>query len=266
MSEGLPLRQVIEKVKISVITVCYNSVSTIDDTLRSVAAQSDVNVEHIIVDGGSNDGTLDVINAYQASIAKVLSEPDHGIYDAMNKGIALASGEVIGFLNADDFYINERVLNRVADIFSDPEVDACFGDLLYVEQRDTQAVVRYWKSCHYQKGLFEKGWAPPHPTFFVRRSVFQRFGGFDLSFRIAADLELMVRYLAVHKIRSRYLPEILVKMRMGGTTNRSLSNILRQNQEIMTALQGHGLRASWIWLLGHKFVSRAWQFFIRPKH
>ena len=251
--------------KFSIITVCYNSAQTIEDTLRSVAAQTWRQIEHILVDGGSTDGTLAIIERYRQSLSKVISEPDNGVYDAMNKGIGSATGEVIGFINADDFYADDTALSHVAEAFSDSAVDACFADLMYVDQQDPSKIVRYWKSCDYQPGLFEHGWVPPHPTFFARRSVYERLGGFDLDFHLAADMELMFRFLEVHKIRSVYVPRTLIKMRLGGKTNQSISNVIQQNREIMAALKQHGLQVSWLRFLGHKFWSRGRQFFIHPR-
>ena len=250
--------------RISIITVCFNSANTIAETLASVAAQSHPDVEHIIIDGGSTDSTLQVIKTHGAHVAKLISEKDKGIYDAMNKGIALATGDIVGFINADDFYLGSEVLSKVAEVFASPAVDACYGDLCYVGQENTAKTVRYWKSSVFQPLAFEDGWCPPHPTFFVRRLIYQQFGEFNLSYKIAADVELMMRFLEVCKIRSHYIPEVLVHMRMGGTTNKSLSNIIKQNVEILKALRSHGLRAS-IWrLIGSKFISKGRQFFARP--
>jgi glycosyltransferase involved in cell wall biosynthesis len=251
--------------KISIITVCYNSAKTIGETLRSVREQTYSDIEHIVIDGGSNDNTLGVVKAEGAQVAKVVSERDNGIYDAMNKGITLASGEIIGFINADDFYASPEVLAKVAVLFDDPNIDVCYGDLCYVNQIDTSAVVRYWQSSDFRSGAFAEGWCPPHPTFFVRREIYERFGVFDLSYRIAADVELMMRFLEVRSVRAKYLPEVLVKMRMGGTTNRNLTNIVKQNKEILRALRKHGLRSSMVRLIGIKVISRGIQFFVRPK-
>jgi glycosyltransferase involved in cell wall biosynthesis len=255
---------VLIQMKISIITVCYNSAQTIGDTLKSVHGQTYGNIEHIIVDGQSIDATLSVIAIEGAHVAKLVSEADKGIYDAMNKGIALATGEIIGFINADDFYASSDALAKVAAVFSDPNVEACYGDLCYVKQENTSALVRYWKSSEFHPGAFASGWCPPHPTFFVRREVYQRFGGFDLSYKIAADVELMMRFMEARKIRTRYIPTVLVKMRMGGTTNRNLGNILIQNREILRALQSHGLKSS-VWrLIGSKLFSRGLQFLVKP--
>ena len=251
--------------KISVITVCYNGASTVEQTLKSVAEQTWNNIEHIVIDGGSVDGTMLIVDSYRSGLSQIVSENDKGIYDAMNKGIALATGEIIGFINADDFYASPDALAKVAAVCSDPNVDACYGDLCYVKQENTSALVRYWKSSEFHSGAFESGWCPPHPTFFVRREVYQRFGGFDLSYKIAADVELMMRFLEVRKIRAKYIPAVLVKMRMGGTTNKNMDNIVRQNREILRALHSHGLKSS-VWrLIGSKLFSRGLQFLVKPK-
>ena len=249
---------------ISVVTVCYNSAKTIGDTLRSVREQTYKNIEHIIIDGGSTDRTLDVVATKGAHVAKLVSERDDGIYDAMNKGIALASGEIVAFINADDFYASTGVLTTVAAAFKRSGADCCYGDLCYVSQVDPTRTVRYWRSADFVPGSFEKSWSPPHPTFFVRRAVYQRLGGFDLSFKIAADVELMARYLEAARISSHYIPEVLVKMRLGGTSNRSLSNIVKQNAEIRQALSKNGLRSSLVSFVLNKLVTRAIQFVRRP--
>jgi glycosyltransferase involved in cell wall biosynthesis len=250
--------------KITLITVTLNNEETIGDTVRSVAEQGYPNLEYIVIDGKSTDGTLDRLRPYQSVITTLVSEPDHGIYDAMNKGIDLAKGEIIGFLNADDFY-DTAVLHRVAEAFRDPSLEACFGDLYYVDKHNTRSILRYWRSSPFHPGAFERGWNPAHSTFFVRRSVYERFGGFDLSYKIAADIELMMRFLEVHRISSRYLPGIMLRMRAGGTSNRSIGSIIQQNREVLSALSRHGLKASAWRLLSSKVVSRTLQFVIRPK-
>ena len=250
--------------KISIITVCYNSEKTIGDTLRSVFEQKYENIEHIIIDGGSTDRTLAVVATAGAHVAKIVSEPDNGIYDAMNKGIALATGDVVGFINADDFYPGPTVLAVVASAFESSGADCCYGDLCYVKQEDVSKTVRYWRSAPFTLGLFGRGWCPPHPTFFVRREVYTRLGGFDLSFKIAADFELMARYLEAAQITSLYIPQVLVKMRLGGTTNRSLINIFKQNVEIRRALSSIGRRSSLVGFLSNKLFIRLIQFVSRP--
>jgi len=250
--------------KISVITVCYNSAKTIGHTLRSVCEQTYGDIEHIIIDGGSNDETLNVVSAEVIQNNKLVSEKDKGIYDAMNKGIALATGDIIGFINADDFYPSSNVLATVATAFASSGVDSCYGDLCYVQQDDVGKTVRYWRSSPFAAGLFGRGWCPPHPTFFVRRKVYERLGGFDLSYKIAADVELMARFLEQARISSHYIPQVLVHMRMGGTTNRSISNVVKQNLEIRRGFLALGLSFSWWRFMGNKVVSRALQFMRRP--
>lgn len=250
--------------KFSIITVVFNNETTIADTVRSVAMQTYPNVEYLVIDGQSTDGTLERLKKYGGTVTRLITEPDKGIYDAMNKGIALASGEIIGFINADDFYASKNVLMNVAAAFEKSGVDSCYGDLCYVSQLDPTRTVRYWRSKGFVPGLFEAGWCPPHPTFFVRRSVYERLGGFDLSFKIAADFELMARYLEAARITSCYIPEVLVKMRLGGTTNRSLSNIFKQNAEIRRALSNIGLRSSLVSFVLNKLAARAIQFVRRP--
>jgi glycosyltransferase involved in cell wall biosynthesis len=250
--------------KISVVTVTWNSARTIGDTLASVNAQTHGDVEHVVVDGGSTDATLAIVRSEGQRVATLVSEPDKGIYDAMNKGLGLARGDVIGLINSDDFLASPDVLSTVAAAFADPAVDAVYGDLCYVDPVDTTRVVRYWRSSPFRPGLFARGWAPPHPTLYVRREVYERLGGFDLAYPLAADLELMARFFEVHHLRARYLPEVLVRMRTGGATNRSLRNIVRQNREIWHALHRHGLAGSMSGFFIGKLVSRGRQFLSRP--
>lgn len=243
----------------------FNSGATIGDTIRSVAKQSYPNIEYIIMDGLSTDNTMDIVNEYSDVVSKVISEKDAGIYDAMNKGISLATGEIIGLINSDDILSDDSVLQRVADVFAaDPDVDACYGDLCYVMQNDVSKIVRYWRSTPYRNDLFHKGWVPPHPTLYVRRAVYQKYGGFDLSFKIAADFELMLRFMKVHRIKTKYIPRILVKMRLGGTTNNSLKNIFLQNLDILRALRKHHIPSSLFSFVVYKSVSRLLQFTKRP--
>ena len=228
--------------KISIITVTLNSASVIQRCLTSVRIQKYKNIEHIIVDGKSDDETLTILESQRNNFASLISESDDGIYDAMNKGIKITTGDIIGFLNSDDFYANNKVLSTVANIFmNNPTIDACYSDLIYVDKLTASKTVRYFKSSKFQPGLFSKGWCPPHPTFFVRRSIFEKYGNFDLDLKIASDVDLMIRFLEVHKIQCLYVPEIWVKMRMGGTTNKSFKNIFIQNQEIILSLKKNNL-------------------------
>jgi glycosyltransferase involved in cell wall biosynthesis len=249
---------------VSIITVCFNSAPTIEDTILSVANQKYPEKEHIVIDGASTDGTMAVVQRYAASLRSV-SEPDHGIYDAMNKGIAMASGEIIGILNADDFYAHDAVLDKVADVFSDSTIDACYADLVYVDRKNTDQVTRYWVSEPFQQGLFEKGWMPAHPTFFVRRRIYEQLGSFDLNFPRQADFELTMRFLEVHNIKAVYVPDIWVKMRMGGVSNNSVRGVITGNIEAHRACRKNGLRVSTLPFIIRKMLSRVPQFFKRPK-
>ena len=247
--------------KVSIITVCYNSESTIEDTLQSVANQSYTNVEHLVIDGASTDNTVELTRRYKT---KVTTEPDKGIYDAMNKGIKLASGDVIGTLNADDFYIDNTVLNNVAKVFKDASVEACFADLVYVSQDGTNKIVRYWKSQDYTRELFKSGWMPAHPTFFARRNVYEKYGLFDLNYKIAADFELLFRLIEQNKIKTEYIPKVIVKMRLGGTTNKNLSNVIAQNKEIICILKKQYPDFSVLEFISKKIINRFFQFLDRP--
>ncbi len=251
--------------KLSIITVCYNAESTISDCLQSVIDQNYSDIEHIVIDGGSTDATVKVINEYSTRVTTLISEPDNGIYDAMNKGLRLATGDVVGFLNADDFYATNDVLESVAECFLESRVDVVYGDLCYVKRSKPTEIVRYWRSSEYKPGKFERGWVPPHPTFFVTRNLYEQAGGYyDTDFKLAADFELIVRYLSVNKFHSRYLPKIFVYMRLGGETNQSITNILNQNREILRAFKKNGLKTSIFYFIIGKFVSRTRQFLIRP--
>lgn len=243
---------------VSLITVVYNAESTIEDTIRSVIEQTYKSIEHIVIDGGSTDGTIDIFHRYEDELDYWISERDAGIYDAMNKGFEIADGDIIGFLNADDVFSDDRALSRVVSAFQDPEVDVCFGDLIYVTQ-DNKTVVRYWKSRPFVSGSFGYGWAPAHPTFYIRRSALMRFGMFDLSYQLAADAEFMMRYLEKGGAHSKYISEVQVRMRVGGATNRTLSNVFRQNREIFRALRENGIPYSALSFCIHKLKSRIWQ-------
>ncbi|TDB58651.1 glycosyltransferase family 2 protein [Arundinibacter roseus] len=225
---------------LSIITVVYNNVHTVGDTLASVAAQKVRQLEHVVVDGVSTDGTLAVIAGFNSPVVRLTSEPDSGIYNAMNKGIRLATGDIVGFLNADDVYEHAEVLTQVQRAFAEnPQADVVFGDLVYVKENDLGKVVRRWKSRPYDAAFFEEGHVPPHPAFFARRSALLASGGFDETFQLAADYELMFRLLKIEQRPSVYMPEVWVRMRLGGATNQSTQNIRRGNQEIVAAWKRH---------------------------
>lgn len=220
--------------KITVITACYNSEKYIRQTMESVLTQSYRNVEYIVVDGGSTDNTVNIIQSFEPRFGgrmKWISEPDKGIYDAMNKGIAMVSGDIVGLLNSDDFYAGNGILEKVVKRFATSSCQAVYGDLVYVDPEHTSKIQRYWKSGRYTKNAFAYGWMPPHPSFFVKKEVYQRYGGFNTQLRSAADYEFMLRVIHKEGINLAYLPEILVCMRAGGMSNKNFKNRLRGNNE-----------------------------------
>jgi glycosyltransferase len=227
--------------KLTVITVSLNNQDTIAATARSVLEQRYPDIEYLVIDGGSQDGTLAELEPYRHRIASVLSEPDQGLYDAMNKGLARATGDIIGFLHADDHYADSDVLQKVADTFCDAAVGACYGDLVYVDAHDPLQVTRYWRAGRGSRCKLYHGWMPPHPTFFVRRQYYRQYGGYRLDLGTSADYELMLRYLLCHQVQAAYLPHILIRMRTGGTSNSSISNRLRAHCMDWKAWRVNGL-------------------------
>jgi len=244
---------------ISVVTVCRNVASLITDCVRSVGAQDLPNFEHLVIDGASTDGTLDQVRSLQHPRLRWISEPDEGLYFALNKGVELARGEVVGFLHADDVFAHSRVLSSVARALADSRIDACYGDLEYVAAADPQRVVRFWRSNEFRPGLFGVGWMPPHPTFYARSEVYRRYGGFDTRFAIGADWDLLLRLLEVKRIRSAYLPQVMVRMRLGGISNRNWLNIARNNLECLKAFPKYGMPVP-MGYLAAKFRHRMAQF------
>ena len=245
--------------KISIITAVYNNCETIAAALDSVLEQTGADVELIVIDGGSTDGTLAVLTGYADRLAVLVSEPDRGIYDALNKGIRWASGEVVGLLHSDDLFADGSVLKRVAEAFADPQVAAVYGDLLYVRKNNPDEVVRYWRAGAFSRARLGWGWMPPHPTFYVRRAVYERLGVFNTKYHIAADYDCILRFLGKGGVQVGYIPEVLVKMRVGGASNRSLKNILRKSQEDYRALKNNGVGG--IGALVWKNLSKLPQFF-----
>ncbi|MFN2429455.1 MAG: glycosyltransferase family 2 protein [Cryomorphaceae bacterium] len=228
--------------KVSIITVSYNAVDTIEDTIRSVLAQDYPNLEYILVDGASTDGTLKIIEQYRSSIHKVVSEPDSGVYDAMNKGIALAEGHVIGILNADDTYSGNQIVSQVADFLQKQDIDSCYGDLKYVDRKIPEKVTRSWKSGAYRRSKFRYGWMPPHPAFFAKRQLYDTYGNFHTELKTSADYELMLRFLYRYGASSGHIPTVLVNMKTGGQSNASFSNRMAANREDRKAWELNGLK------------------------
>lgn len=230
--------------KISIVTATYNRADTIRDTIESILSQTYQDWEHIIIDGASKDNTLDVIKEYEDRYngrLVLVSEPDHGIYDAMNKGIKFATGDVIGILNSDDMYYDSLVLGCIATTFDTKKTDSIFGGSIAVKWNDISKVIRIKKGSPKPPKGFATGWHPAHPTFYVRREIYEKFGSFDLNFGTAADMELMIRFLEKEKINSVYIPKILVKMRFGGASNNSINAILKANNHVLNAFEKNNL-------------------------
>jgi glycosyltransferase len=230
--------------KVSIITAVYNRASTIADTLESVRGQDYPGIEHIVIDGMSTDGTDEVISRYRSGLARVVREKDSGIYEALNKGIGLASGDIVGFLHADDVYADRGVITSVVEGvrgLGAGAIGGVYGDLEYVQWSDMHKRVRYWRSGEYRVERFRRGWMPAHPTVYLRRECYEKFGGFREDFQIAADYELMVRMLAVGGVAMGYIPRVLVKMRVGGKSNATLRNRLQANREDQRAWEVNGV-------------------------
>ena len=248
--------------KISVITVCFNSRQTIAQTLASVRAQTHTDVEHLIIDGGSTDGTHEVIAREGQHVARVLSEPDHGIYDAMNKGVRIATGDIVGFLNADDHYAFPGVLARVAQAMDARELDATLGDVGFFRTERPGDVVRRYRSGKFKPSLLGWGWMPAHPAAFFRRQLFAEIGGFKIDYRIAGDYEWIARAFSRRPLRYEHIPEILVLMQAGGVSNSGLRSTLRLNREVMRACRENGIPTNWLKLLS-KYPAKFLEYF-RP--
>lgn len=223
--------------KVSLITVTYNSGSYLEDCIRSVIRQQFADIEHIIVDGGSSDTTLDIIRRYAPHISRWVSEKDKGMYDAINKGIQMATGDIVGILNSDDILASEDVVNSIVSCFNQHKLDAVYGDLVYVNKSNTDKVVRFWKGHAYSRLNFKYGWMPAHPTFYLRRELIDEIGGYQSHYFTAADYEFMSRYMYSYRISARYLPKLIVKMRVGGQSNISLRSRLRANRRDYLAMK-----------------------------
>lgn len=244
--------------KVTIITAVYNRAETVGQALDSVAAQSYGNVEHLVVDGASTDGTLNEIRRREHAHMRVISEPDEGLYHALNKGVAAATGDIIGLMHSDDFFAHDDVLSDVTCAFNNTTVGAVYGDLEYVYASDPTKVIRHWHAGAYTPGKLARGWMPPHPALFLRREVFECFGAYDTSYRIAADYDAILRWFGKGGMTSAYLPKVLVKMRVGGESNRSIERILRKSREDYRALRSNGVGG--IGALAWKNLSKLPQF------
>jgi glycosyltransferase involved in cell wall biosynthesis len=236
--------------KVSIITVVFNGASTLNSCIDSVLAQNYDSIEYIIIDGKSKDQTVDIVKSYGNRIDKFISEADNGIYDAMNKGVALATGDIVGILNADDFYAGNTVISDIVRAMRSTDADGAYGDLQYVDATELNKIKRNWKSGNYRKGSFITGWMPPHPTFFVKKSLYEKYGSFRLDLGSAADYELMLRMIHKSGITLAYVPKVLVKMRAGGVSNSNVSNRIAANKNDRLAWKINGLKPKFytLWL------------------
>jgi glycosyltransferase involved in cell wall biosynthesis len=246
--------------KFSIITACYNSSKTIGECLTSVNNQTYPDIEHIIIDGGSSDNSLDKLNSVPNRITKIISEPDRGIYDALNKGILNSTGDIIGILHSDDKLASETVIEQVSTAFSRTSAGIVYGDLEYVDRNDIQKVIRNWKSKQFDKKFVNKGWMPPHPTMFIKREIFMKHGLYDIQYRIASDYDLIMRLMQINEIKFVYLNAVITKMRMGGASNRSLRNVFLKSSEDFNIIKKNRLRFPFI-VLARKNISKLSQFF-----
>ena len=227
--------------KISIITITYNSEKTLRDTMDSVLGQSYKDIEYILVDGKSKDGTCDIIRSYGDRVSKFISEKDKGLYDALNKGIRMATGDVVGFLHSDDIFASTETTKMIAEAFIKFKVDSVYGDLVYVDQNDTDKIIRFWRSRRFSRARALTCWMPPHPTFYVKREIYEKYGGFNTTFRIAADYESILRFLVRFRVSTFYIPLVLIRMRVGGESNKSIKNVIRKSLEDIRAMHINGL-------------------------
>ncbi|MDM3003067.1 glycosyltransferase [Citrobacter sp. CK188] len=244
--------------RVSIITATYNSEKTLADTLFSLENQTYQNIEYIIVDGASKDNTLDLVREKCSRVSKIISESDKGIYDALNKGINAAAGDIIGFLHSDDMLAYDNVIENIVNAFKSSGSDAVYGDLEYVGQEDTGKRIRLWKSGIFSRNKMKLGWMLPHPSFYMKRSCYQEHGGFSLSYRISADYDSLLRYIYTKRVTVSYLPKILVKMRVGGISNRSLSTMFCKSKEDIKIMKSNGI--VWPLALAFKNLSKLPQF------
>lgn len=246
--------------KISIVTASYNSVATIKETIESVLSQDYPNIEYIVADGGSKDGTIEILKSFGDKI-KWISEKDKGIYDAMNKGVKMATGDAVGVIGSDDFYPDNQVISKVVNAFEVSKADSVYGDLYYVDAINTDKIIRNWKAGDYNRERFLKGWMPPHTVFFLKKSAYDAHGLYDISYRSAGDYELMLRMLFKHNVSSYHIPEVLMKMRVGGTGNASLKNRIRANKEDRRAWKMNDIKPRWYTLYA-KPLSKILQWFV----
>lgn len=249
--------------KVSIITVAYNSVSTIKKTIDSVLSQDYPSIEYILIDGASTDGTINLIKSYGNHINYFISEPDQGMYDAINKGLSLATGDIIGILNSDDFYVNSQVISTVVSNFLENQVDCIFADLVYVSKHHPNKIVRYYSSASFTPRHFAYGWMPAHPTVFIKRWAYEHYGYFKIDYKIAADYELLIRFLAKYQLPYAYVPQVWVKMRTGGISTKNLMSNWILNREIVRGCTENGIRTN-LFKVFSKYFTKIFQLARRP--
>jgi len=255
--------ELLKQMMFSIITATYNSAETIQETIESVLSQNDCDIEYVVVDGQSNDGTLEIIKKNESRFngrMRWFSEPDRGIYDALNKGIRLATGDIIGMLHSDDVFASSSVINAIQEVFEKTNADVVYGDLVYVDQKNPEKVLRYWRSQPFHSALLLRGWMPAHPTVFMKKEIYEQHGGFDLSFSISADYDFLLRVFQDDSLHSVYLAQVITKMRVGGTSNKTIRNIVIKSKEDYRALRKNGFSHTG-WILAMKNFSKITQFF-----
>jgi glycosyltransferase involved in cell wall biosynthesis len=245
--------------KVSIVTVCFNSAETIRDTILSVARQVYSDIEYIVIDGGSTDGTIEIVASFGNRVNKFVSEPDTGIYNAMNKGLKLATGDVVGILNSDDFFTDERVIQKVANEFSNSTTDAVYGDVQFVKQGNISKVIRYYSSRKFRPARFKFGYMPAHPSFYVRRELFEKLGYYKENYKIGSDFELLVRFLYINNVTYKYLDMPFVTMRIGGVSNKSIFSVFILNKEIARACEENGLKTN-MFRIYSKYILKIFEF------
>jgi len=239
---------------VSIITVSYNSVETISDTINSVLSQTYQNIEYIIIDGSSADGTIELVQSFGKRISKFLTQQDNGIYDAINKGIKIATGDIIGILNSDDFFYDDFVIEKIVKSFQENEIDAVIGDVQFVDPKKSSKIVRYYSSLHFSPRKFRYGFMPAHPSFYVKRELFENLGFYKTDYKIAADYELLIRFLHVNRIKYKYLEMPFVSMRTGGVSNKSIRSNFTLNKEIARACRENGIHTNYIYIYSKYFT------------
>lgn len=229
--------------KVSIITSVYNNYKFIEDCILSITNQTYKNIEYIIIDGKSTDGTLNIIDKYKHKISRLISEKDEGIYDAMNKGLKMATGDIIGFLHSDDFYAHPRVIEKIVAVFEKKSVDSVYGDIIYIDRKDKNKILRYWKAGQVNRKLLKFGWAPPHPSLFIKKQVYEKYGLFkvDRSLNISADYEIILRFFYKYKVSLSYIPEVFVKMRSGGKSKNTFKNLSIKISQDYKAMKMNGI-------------------------